>query len=142
MSRDEKPEQSGSDPFGFLFSFKGGIGRAKFLAGLGVIIVLLFCLLAAAANFMDPRGGLGLFIPLSLVLLIAVAWIHSAIVVKRLRDAGRPGWQYFIFGLGPFVWLLLSAEFFEKLWFVVIVVFLALIAAPAFFPSKLAEAAT
>jgi uncharacterized membrane protein YhaH (DUF805 family) len=140
MSRDEKPEQSGGDPFGFLFGFKGGIGRAKFLAG--VIIVLLFCLLAAAANFMALRGGFGLFIPLSLVLLIAVAWIHSAIVVKRLRDARQPGWHYFILGLGPFVWLLLTAEFFEKLWFVVIAVFLGLIAAPAFLPSKPAESPT
>jgi uncharacterized membrane protein YhaH (DUF805 family) len=134
--------KSGGASSSFLFGFKGGIGRAKFLAGLGVIIVLLFCLLAAGASFMDPRGGFGLFIPLSLVLLIAVAWIHSAIVVKRLRDAGQPGWHYFIFGLGPFVWLLLSAEFFEKLWFVVTVVILALIAAPAFFPSKLAETST
>ena len=57
----------------------------------------------AAASFMDPRGGPGLFIPVTIVLLILVAWIHSALVVKRLRDAGIPAWYWFIFGPGPFV---------------------------------------
>jgi uncharacterized membrane protein YhaH (DUF805 family) len=135
MTAEGNQPQAPGKPLDFLLSFKGRIGRGQFAAGLGVIVVLAFCLLAAAANFMDPRGGPGLFIPLTIILLIAVAWIHSATVVKRLRDAGRPGWQYFIFGPGPFV-LLLSAELFGSLWLMAIAGFLGLIAAPAFFPIR------
>jgi len=134
-------DQARPNPLGFLFSFNGGIGRAKFLAGFGVVVVLRFCLLAAAASFMDPRGGPGLFIPLAIILLILVAWIHSALVVKRLRDAGQPGWHYFIFGTGPGA-LLLVTELAGSAWFMVILVSLGLVVAPAFFPSKLAGAST
>jgi uncharacterized membrane protein YhaH (DUF805 family) len=114
-------DQARPNPLGFLFSF--------------VIVVLGFCLLAAAASFMDPRGGPGLFIPLTVLFLIAIAWIHAAIVVQRLRDAGHPGWHYFFFGSGPFV-LLLTAEYFRSLWSIALLVALALLVAPAFFPSK------
>jgi uncharacterized membrane protein YhaH (DUF805 family) len=132
---DGQTQTPRGNPFDFLFSFKGRIGRNKFLIGLCVIAVLLICLLAAAANFMDSRGGFGLFIPITVLLLIAVAWIHAAIVVKRLRDAGHPGWHYFIFGIGPFVWVLAS-ERFGSLWIIGPAVFLGLMIAPAFFPSK------
>jgi uncharacterized membrane protein YhaH (DUF805 family) len=136
MSDDQvRPE---GKPLDFLLSFKGRIGRQQFFVGLLILVGLAFGLLFAAASFMDPRGGPGLFIPITILLLIAVAWIHSAIVVKRLRDAGRPGWQYFVFGPGPFV-LLLAAERFGSLWFAAIIGFLGLIAAPAFFPSKRPE---
>ena len=132
MSEHDQPRSS---PLGFLFSFKGRISRVQFLIGLGVIVVLLVFLLMSAANFMGPRGGAGLFIPLTVVLLIAVAWIHSAIVVQRVRDAGHPGWYYFIFGLGPLV-LLLSAELVGSLWSIALAVSLLLLLAPAFFPSE------
>jgi len=137
----EDQTQREAKSLGFLLSFKGRIGRGQFVAGLGVIVALGVCMVAALASFMDPRGGPGLFIPITIVLLIAVAWIHSAIVVKRLRDAGRTGWQYFLFGPGPFV-LLLAAERFGSLWFVAIIGFLGLIAAPAFFPSTMDTAST
>ncbi len=132
MSEHDQPRSS---PLGFLFSFKGRISRVQFLIGLGVIVVLLVFLLMSAANFMDPRGGVGLFVPVTILLLIAVAWIHSAIVVQRVRDAGHPGWYYFIFGLGPLV-LLLSAELVGSLWSIALAVSLLLLLAPAFFPSE------
>ena len=141
MSGEQDQIKPGGAPLDFLFSFKGGIGRGQFLAGFGIIVVLLFCLLAAAASFMDPRGGPGLFIPLTIILLVLVAWIHSALVVKRLRDAVQPSWLYFVFGPGPFA-LLLAAELAGSLWFMVILVSLGLVIAPAFFPSKLAESST
>ena len=134
-------DQARPNPLGFLFSFKGGIGRGQFVSGLGVIVALAFCLLFAAASFMDPRGGSGLFIPITFILLIAIAWIHCAIVVQRLRDAGQPAWHYFIFGLGPFL-LLLAAEYFGFLWWIAILAALALFLAPVFFPSKQAGAST
>ena len=132
MSEHDQPRSS---PLGFLFSFKGRISRVQFLIGLGVIVVLLVFPLMSAANFMDPRGGVGLFVPVTILLLIAVAWIHSAIVVQRVRDAGHPGWYYFIFGLGPLV-LLLSAELVGSLWSIALAVSLLLLLAPAFFPSE------
>jgi uncharacterized membrane protein YhaH (DUF805 family) len=134
----EDQAQREAKPLGFLLSFKGCIGRQQFFVGLLILVGLAFGLLFAAVNFMDQRGGPGLFIPITILLLIAVAWVHSAIVVKRLRDAGRPGWQYFLFGPGPFV-LLLAAERFGSLWFAAIIGFLGLIAAPAFFPSRQPE---
>jgi len=138
MTAEGNQPQAPGKPLDFLLSFKGRIGRGQFAAGLGVIAVLAVCLLAAAASFMDPRGGPGLFIPITIVLLIMVAWIHSAIVVKRLRDAGQPAWHYFIFGPGPFV-LLLTAEYFHSLWSIALLVALALFVAPAFLPSKQPE---
>jgi len=130
-----------TSPLGYLFSFKGSIGRGQFVGGLGVIVALAFCLLFAAASFMDPRGGPGLFIPITIILLITVAWVHCAIVVQRLRDARRPAWHYLIFGPGPLL-LLLSAEYFRSLWWLAILAALALFFAPAFFPSKPAEVST
>jgi uncharacterized membrane protein YhaH (DUF805 family) len=137
MSEDQA--QSEGKPLDFLLSFKGRIGRSQFFAGLGIIFVLLVCLMAAAAGFMDPRGGVGLFIPISILLLLAAAWIHSAIVVKRLRDAGKAGWQYFLFGPGPFV-ALLGAEFLGSLWFLAVILSFALILAPGLFPTRAAGA--
>lgn len=135
MTAEQNPSQVEEKPLGFLFDFKGRISRVQFLIGLGVIVVLLFFLLMSAANFMDPRGGFGLFVPTTILLLIAVAWIHSAIVVQRVRDAGHPGWYYFIFGLGPIA-LLLGAELLRSLWSIALAISLLLLLAPAFFPSK------
>ena len=131
--------QGEAKPLDLFLSFKGRIGRGHFAAGLGAMIVLGVCLLAAAAGFMDPRGGPGLFIPITIVLLILVAWIHSAIVVKRLRDAGIPAWCWFIFGPGPFVLLLLAAEYLKTFWWVAVLAALAIFVAPAFFPSRQPE---
>jgi uncharacterized membrane protein YhaH (DUF805 family) len=136
MSVEQEQAQSGGNPLGFLFSFKGRIGRGQFLIGFGVIVALAVCLLAAAAGFMDPRGGVRLFISLTILFLIAVAWIHCAIVVKRLRDAGFASWYWFIFGPGPFVLLLLAAEYLRSLWWLALLGSLALIIAPAFFATR------
>jgi uncharacterized membrane protein YhaH (DUF805 family) len=125
--------QTRRNPLGFLFDFKGRISRLQFLIGLGVIVVLLFFLLMAAASFMDPRGGFSLFVPVTILLLVVIAWIHSAIVVQRVRDAGYPGWYYFIVGLGPFA-LLLGAELAGSLWSIALAVSVCLLLAPAFFP--------
>ena len=135
----EQQVQPEAKPLDLFLSFKGRIGRGQFAAGLGAMIVLGVCLLAAAASFMDPRGGPGLFIPVTIVLLILVAWIHSAIVVKRLRDAGIPAWCWLIFGPGPFVLLLLAAEYLKTFWWVAVLAALAIFVAPAFFPSRQPE---
>jgi uncharacterized membrane protein YhaH (DUF805 family) len=101
-----------------------------------VMAGLLVGLVAVLANFIDARGEGGLFVPLSFVLVIVMAWIHAAIVVKRMRDAGRPGWYYFVFGLGPFAWLLLTLELAANFPFIAALGFLGLMIAPVFFPSK------
>lgn len=132
---DENEQIPPTNPLGFLFDFKGRISRVQFLIGLGIIVVLLAFLLISAANFMDPRGGFGLFVPVTILLLIVIAWIHAAIVVQRVRDAGHPGWYYFVFGLGPIV-LLLGAELAKSLWSIVLAVSFCLLVAPAFFPSE------
>jgi uncharacterized membrane protein YhaH (DUF805 family) len=123
------------NPLAFLFDFKGRIGRPQYFLGLGTMVVLLLCTGFAAANFMDSRGGFGLFIPITIILLIVMAWIYFAIVVQRIRDAGKSGWYFLVFGLGPVVWLPLSIEFLPSLWLLNAVVFLGLILAPAFLPS-------
>jgi uncharacterized membrane protein YhaH (DUF805 family) len=134
------PASPASAWLNLLFSFKGRIGRVHFLVCLALVVALFACLFTAASYFMDPRGGGGVFIPVTFLLLIAVPWIHSAIVVKRLRDAGRPAWLYFVFGLGPFIWLLATAELFEYFWPVILIVFAALLAAPGFFPTQTPDA--
>src|SRR5690349_7551504 len=108
MTAEQESQQSQSTSPGFLFSFRGRISRVQFLIGLGVITALTFCLVVTTERFM--RGGFDMLLPVMILSLIAVAWIHSAIVIQRVRDAGHPGWYYFIFGPGPFL-LLLSTEF-------------------------------
>ncbi len=132
----DEPVQTAAKPLDLFLSFKGRIGRGQFAAGLGAMIALAFVMMFAAASFMDPRGGPGLFIPITIVLLILVAWIHSAIVVKRLRDAAIPGWCWFIFGPGPFVLLLLAAEYLKTFWWLAVLAALAIFVAPALIPSK------
>ncbi|HKY85634.1 MAG TPA: DUF805 domain-containing protein [Pseudorhodoplanes sp.] len=135
MTAENQPQPE-AKPLDLFLSFKGRIGRGQFAAGLGAMIALAFVMMFAAAGFMDSRGGFGLFIPVTIVLLLLIAWIHSAVVVKRLRDAGIPGWCWFIFGPGPFVLLLLAAEYLKAFWWVAVLAALAIFVAPAFFPSK------
>jgi uncharacterized membrane protein YhaH (DUF805 family) len=126
---------TGANALAFLFDFKGRIGRPQYFLGLGAIVVLLLGTGFAAANFMDTRGGFGLFIPITIILLIVIAWIYAAIVVQRLRDAEKPIWYFLVFVFAPFIWLVLSIEFLPFLWMLNALVFLGLILAPAFFPS-------
>jgi uncharacterized membrane protein YhaH (DUF805 family) len=135
MTSEPNQMQPEGKPLDFLLSFKGGIDRQQFFVGLLIIVGLAFGLIFAAASFMDPRGGPGLFIPVTIVLLILVAWIHSALVVKRLRDAGYPVWYWLVFGPGPFA-LLLVAERAGFLWFMVVLLSLCLLIAPGLFPTK------
>src|SRR5688500_7478505 len=128
--------QGEAKPLDLFLSFKGHIGRGQFFAGLGVIAGLGVVMLFAAANFMDSRGWPGLFIPITIVLLISVAWIHSAILVKRLRDVGIPAWCWFIFGPGPFVLLLMAAEYLKAFWWLAVLAALAIFVAPALIPGK------
>lgn len=120
-----------------LFGYRGGIEPAKYWIGMAANVAMIIGLLLAAAFFMDPRGGMGLFVPVTIILLVLVPWVHSAVTIKRLRDAGRSPISYLIYGGGPFLWLFLTIEFVEYLGFVILAVFLLFIAIPGFLPSRI-----
>ena len=119
-----------------LFGYRGRIDRAQYWIGMAVIVGMLLGLLSAAAFFMDPRGGPGLFIPVTILLLILIPWVHSAITIKRLRDAGLSGRSYLIFGGGILLWVLLTAELVTVLSFLLPLGLLALLAIPGLLPAE------
>jgi uncharacterized membrane protein YhaH (DUF805 family) len=133
-----EPDRTSTESSGgnFLFGYRGRIGRAQYWIGMAVIVGMLLGLLSAAAFFMDPRGGSGLFIPITILLLILIPWVHSAITIKRLRDAGLSGRSYLIFGGGILLWVLLTAELVTVLSLLLPLGLLALLAIPGLLPAE------
>jgi len=114
-----------------VIGFRGVIGKGRYFLGLAIalgFVVLAFVFFAAAMN---PTGGGAPL--LGFPILLMYAYIHAAILVARLRDAGRSPWLSILFLIGPFVWLgaiveLMAAS--DAAWFVAIAGFLALYALP------------
>ncbi|MEX0751364.1 MAG: DUF805 domain-containing protein [Xanthobacteraceae bacterium] len=116
------------------FTYRGQMGRGGYWLAQIPLLGLLFGALAAFATVMNPTGK---GIPeLAIPFLAGFFWIHSAVTIKRLRDAGIPVWTYVIFGLGPFAWLALTLEYIEYAGVAIAVGFLAFFVIPGVLPSK------
>lgn len=88
-----------------LFSFKGRLNRARYLAiglGVGITYVLLNVLLIG----FESQPSAAAVVPL-LGAWIAGVWIQGAAAVRRLHDLDRPGWHYWL-ALIPFYGLYLA----------------------------------
>jgi uncharacterized membrane protein YhaH (DUF805 family) len=118
-----------------LFSYRGSIGRLKYWIGLFVALATAIFALMSAAQVMNPTApssGAILAVPL----LAIFVWIHSAVTIKRLRDAGLSGAVYILFVAGPLVWLAITAEYIESMWPLIVCVLIALLAAPGILPKR------
>ena len=126
-----------ADPFTAFFSYRGRIGRGQYWIGIAIAFGLLVVAFGALASAMNPTGSGAPF--LAIPLLIGFFWIHSLVTIKRLRDAGFPGWHYVLYGIGPFVWLALTMELIEYIGLIIGIGLLAFFVVPGLFPGKAAE---
>jgi uncharacterized membrane protein YhaH (DUF805 family) len=85
-----------------MFLYRGRIGPGFYFLGLLLEVGLLFLglvVFAAAMSSTSGGGGPGLL----LAVIPIVAWIHSLLVAKRLRDAGKPLGFIVTLAAAPFV---------------------------------------
>ena len=87
-----------------MFSYRGHLGRGGFFGGLLVEVLLILGELLVFAQAMNPSGGGG-GPELLIVFIPIVVWIHSLIVIKRMRDAGKGVSDALLFAAAPFVML-------------------------------------
>lgn len=142
---DDDKERAARDPlvyhvtnfFSLLFSYMGGIGRTTYWLGFAIVVALLSLSLFVLAQISNPSGpgDAGFAVPP----LILAFWIFSALLVKRLRDAGFSTWQYCVFVGGPV--LLIVASFELMVPPLILLGLLALIAIPGFYPGRRSRSA-
>lgn len=146
------PNPEPVDPLA-IFSYRGRIGPGAFFGGLLIELVMALLGLVAFAQATNPTGGGG-GPGLLLVFIPIIVWMHSLIVVKRMRDAGKPLGAALLFTALPFMALGLT---FTAMWFstsnqkiddstetfmLVAFVSLVLMAFPGFMPRKTGDQAT
>jgi len=104
---------------GFFFSFTGRATRSEFWVGalflLSVASITALLLVGLASTWLDPRlrdaafystrEGLRESWAIMLTVTVVIVWPLIAIIVKRLRDLGRPTW------IAPVVLLPVLADF-------------------------------
>ncbi len=135
MSDDESDHaEQKPDEIGKFLTFRSRISRGWYFLGLLGEIVFLFIALAAFAGLNNPTGGGSL--GLAVVFAIVALWLHTTLVIGRLRDAGAPVLLGIILALAPFVWIALMLEYIESLGWLMAIVFISLYLLPALFKPK------
>jgi uncharacterized membrane protein YhaH (DUF805 family) len=136
----QTPEQEGR--ISKLLTFRGTAGQGEYLLGLIVEFGILICLVMVLAALNNPTGAGGGVVILAAIFPFLALYLHLCLVVARLRHVGvaHPVLLGIIVAILPFLWFGLSFEFVERLWFLVLIVFLALYVGPAFIKSKAAVA--
>lgn len=89
-------------PVHLLFSFRGRISRRWFWLGMILVIIVFFGSASLAANMFHAKGGAAAENALMLLAAALAAYLSAALIVKRLRDRGRPAWWFLIYGVIPF----------------------------------------
>jgi uncharacterized membrane protein YhaH (DUF805 family) len=74
---------------GLLFSFRGGIGRAKYILVQLALLAFWFIFFIKLSAYFSPQEN-ALYV--GWVVAIAMIWINLATTVKRLHDRSRSGW--------------------------------------------------
>lgn len=81
----------------FLFSYRGRIGRLRFLAGFLVnifaVATLMIIMFALETNGIGP---VGMMLP-----IMVIFWMTGALMVKRLHDRDQSGWWVLFFMTVP-----------------------------------------
>jgi uncharacterized membrane protein YhaH (DUF805 family) len=74
---------------GSLFSFRGRIGRAKYILVQSALLAFWFIFFIKLSAYFSPQENALYF---TWVVAIAMIWINLATMVKRLHDRNRSGW--------------------------------------------------
>jgi uncharacterized membrane protein YhaH (DUF805 family) len=101
MTDSQRPDPEPANPLAIL-SYRGRLGRGAYFSGLLIEVLLILVGLLVFAQAMNPTGGGG-GPALLLVFIPIVVWIHSVIVAKRMRDAGKRSSDALLFAAAPFV---------------------------------------
>lgn len=96
---------------GAILAFRGFIGRGRYFAGIAIALGILLVAMAFAASAMNPTGGGAPLLAIPLILFYL--WTHTALLVARLRDAGRSLWLAPLFFVGVIVWFWFAVELIE-----------------------------
>jgi uncharacterized membrane protein YhaH (DUF805 family) len=93
------------DYFWLLFSFKGRVNRARYLAV--QLVLLAFWLILWLKFSFDFASGWE-----AMVIVIAMIWVNAATTAKRLHDRNRSGWwAVAVFGVNRLCWIYYSLFF-------------------------------
>jgi uncharacterized membrane protein YhaH (DUF805 family) len=116
-----------------LISFRGRMGRLGYSIGISIAGLLLAGGFWAFVRASTPNV-IGDAAPLALVLLVLFLWVHSAVTIKRLRDAGMPAWHYLLYVFGLIAWLVLVGPIKSEA--LILVGLVAIFVLPGFYKSK------
>ena len=119
----------------YLFGFTGRIGPAQYSSASGSRSRSLVAAFGFAASVMAPTGGGG-SVFLAIPLFALFLWILVAVMVQRLRDAGKRPALAILYILGPLLVLFPGMELIEYAGVLLALMFLAFIAAPGFLKPK------
>jgi uncharacterized membrane protein YhaH (DUF805 family) len=130
----EPDNSNGQLPFPlYLFRFTGRIRPAQYFVGIAVAIASLVAAFGFAASAGGGHGGGAL---LAIPLFALFVWIIAAVMVQRLRDAGRSPALAVVFILGPLLLLFPGLELIEYAGILMALVFVAILLAPGFMKQK------
>ena len=119
----------------YLFRFSGRLRPAQYFVGIAVAFASLIAAFAFAASVMAPTGGGGgAFLAIPMFGLFV--WIVAAVMVQRLRDAGRRPALAVVFVLGPLLLLVPGLELIEYAGVLIALLFVAFLLAPGFMSQK------
>ncbi len=125
----------------FLIVFIGRIGPARYFAGLAIALVTLLAAIGFAAGAMASTGASST-VWLAIPLFALFVWIVVAVMVQRLRDAGKPPALALLFILGPLLLLFPGLELIEYAGVLLALLFLACLAAPGLMKSEPSDEVT
>ena len=119
----------------YLFRFSGRLRPAQYFIGIAAAFASLIAAFGLAASAMAPTGGGGGAL-LAIPLFALFVWIVVAVMVQRLRDAGRPPALAIAFILGPLLLLVPGLELIEYAGIPMALMFVAILLAPGFMKPK------
>jgi uncharacterized membrane protein YhaH (DUF805 family) len=125
-----------STPFPlYLFRFAGRLRPAQYFVGIATAFASLIAAFGLAASAMAPTGGGGGAV-FAIPLFALFVWILVAVMLQRLRDAGRSPALAIAFILGPILLLFPGLELIEYAGIPMALMFVAILLAPGFMKPK------
>jgi uncharacterized membrane protein YhaH (DUF805 family) len=134
MNDPGQPQEQTPFPL-YLFRFSGRLRPAQYFIGITTAFGSLMAAFGLAASVMAPTGGGGGAV-LAIPLFGLFVWILVAVMLQRLRDAGRSPALALVFILGPLLLLFPGLELIEYAGIPMALMFLAILLAPGFMKPK------